>query len=169
MVESFLRAIGASDKELHAILESFKKAGLGGLHRQKAVVASTINGAVSAAQYAVTAHPYAKLALYGVQLVLTTINSRLAYTSAKLRFRNSGTEELMPLGKADAAPSAKAGPSVVGASAKLITQLGKIKDDVSAMQSALSALEQATQRRSQLPEGSPARQEAEQKLRTACP
>ncbi len=168
MVESFLRSIGASDEELHAILDSFKKAGLGGLHRQKAVVASTINGSVSAVQYAVTAHPIAKLALYGVQLVLTTINSRLTYTSAKIRLRYSGTEELMPLGRADAAPSAKVGPSVTSAAAKLVTQLGKIKKDVSAMESALAALNEATQERSQLPEGSPARQEAEHKLRTAC-
>ena len=170
MVESFLRSIGASDEELQAILESFKKAGLGGLHRQKAVTVSTINGTVSALQYALTAHPYAKLALYGAQLLLTTINSRLAYTSAKLRFHYSGTEELMPLGKADAAPSAKAGPSLLSASAKLVTQLAKIKKDVSAMESALAALEKATQARSDLPHEATAsqRQQAEQQLRAAC-
>ncbi|WP_181885310.1 ankyrin repeat domain-containing protein [Trinickia dinghuensis] len=168
MVESFLRSIGASDDELRDILESFKKTGLGGLHRQRAVVASTINGTASTLQYAVAAHPYAKLALYGAQLLLTTINSRLAFTSAKLRFRNSGTEELMPLGRADAAPSAKAGPSVISASAKLVTQLGKIKDDVSAMESALAALEKATEDRPQAPEGSAEQQQADKQLRTAC-
>lgn len=168
MVESFLRSIGASDEELHAILESFKKTGMGGLHRQKAVAASTINGTLSTLQYVLTAHPYAKLALYGAQLVLTTINSRLAYTSAKLRFKYSATEELMPLGRADAAPSAKVGPSVMSASAKLVTQLGKIKNDVSEMESALAALNKATEARANLPEGSAAAEQAEQKLRTAC-
>ena len=130
MVETFLKAIGTDDADMGKILDSFKRAGLGGLHRQPVLTASVANGIMGAVQIGASLHPPTKVALSTVQLVLTAVSSALAFSSARLRFRNSGTEEVMPLGRADAAPSAKIGPSVIGASWKLLTQLGKMNADV---------------------------------------
>ncbi len=110
MIETFLKAVGIEDKEVTATLESFKKAGTGGLHRQPVTIASTVGGAISTAQYAASAHVIAKTTLSGLQLLQTLLTTQLAFDSANLRFRNAGTEEVMPLGRADTAPSAKVGP-----------------------------------------------------------
>ena len=167
MVETFLNAVGAEDEDLGPILDSFKKTGMGGLHRQPLTVASTINGLTGTLQYAVAAQPHAKIALSAIQMVLTAINGRLAFASAELRFRNSGTEEVMPMGKADAAPSAKVGPSVLGASVKLLAKLGKISNDVQEMETALAALKDACDAQTNPDQGSAAPRQAEFKLRKA--
>ncbi|CAB3676460.1 hypothetical protein [Trinickia soli] len=167
MVETFLKAIGADDEEMGKILDSFKRAGLGALHRQPVLASSTANGILGAVQIGASLHPPAKVALSTVQLVLTAVSSALAVFSSKLRFRNSGTEEVMPYGKADAPPSGKIGPSVAGASWKLLTQLGKISADVKEMEAALAELERAQAEWSSKPEGSAAWHLAERKLRAA--
>jgi len=167
MVETFLKAIGTDDADLGKVRDSFKRAGLGGLHRQPVLTASVANGIVGAVQIGASLHPPTKVALSTVQLVLTAVSSALAFSSSTLRFRNSGTEEVMPLGKADAAPSAKIGPSVAGASWKLLRQLGKMNADVKQMEAALAELERALAERSDAPERSPAWHRAEAKLRTA--
>ncbi|CAH0447406.1 hypothetical protein LMG10661_03472 [Ralstonia syzygii subsp. syzygii] len=81
-----------------------------------------------------------KIALSGVQTLLTT---QLAFDSADLRFRNAGTEEVMPLGRADAAPSAKTGPNVLRASGRLARGLHKISANVCKMEQAQAALDKA--------------------------
>ena len=167
MVETFLRAIGTDDQEMGNVLDSFKRAGLGGLHRQPALTAATANGIVGAVQIGASLHPPTKVALSTAQLVLTAVSSALSLSSSKLRFRNSGTEEIMPLGKADAAPSAKVGPSVAGASWKLLRQLGKMNADVKEMEAALAELNLAHAEQSHAPQGSAAWHRAEDKLRTA--
>lgn len=143
MIETFLKAVGIEDKEVVDTLESFKKAGTGGLHRQPVTIASTAGGIVSTAQYAASANLPVKTALSGVQLLLTLLTTRLAFDSANLRFRNAGTEEVMPLGRADTAPSAKSGPNVMRASGRLAWNLRKISANVSTMEKAQAALEQA--------------------------
>ncbi len=143
MIEAFLKAVGVEDKDVAATLESFKKAGTGGLHRQPGTIASTVGGAVSTAQYAATAHLPTKIALSGVQTLLTLLATRLAFDSADLRFRNAGTEEVMPLGRADTAPSAKTGPNVVRASGRLAWDMRKITANVRTMEQAQAALEKA--------------------------
>lgn len=167
MVETFLKAIGADDDEMGKILDSFKRAGVGALHRQPVLASSTANGILGAVQIGAGLHPPAKVALSTVQLVLSAVTSALAVFSSKLRFRNSGTEEIMPYGKADAPPSGKIGPSVAGASWKLLTQLGKINADVKEMEAALADLEHAQAERSSAPEGTAAWHLAERKLRAA--
>jgi hypothetical protein len=57
--------------------------------------------------------------------------------------RNSGTEEIIPLGKADASPSAKIGPNVLGAAAKLAWRLPKITQCVQRMEKAQTRLDAA--------------------------
>lgn len=143
MIETFLKAVGIEDKEVTATLESFKKAGTGGLHRQPVTIASTVGGAISTAQYAASAHVIAKTTLSGLQLLQTLLTTQLAFDSANLRFRNAGTEEVMPLGRADTAPSAKVGPTVIRASGRLAWDLRKISANVSTMEKAQAALEQA--------------------------
>ncbi len=143
MIETFLKAVGIEDKEVTATLESFKKAGTGGLHRQPVTIASTVGGAISTAQYAASAHVIAKTTLSGLQVLQTLLTTQLAFDSANLRFRNAGTEEVMPLGRADTAPSAKIGPNVIRASGRLAWDLRKISANVSTMEKAQAALEQA--------------------------
>lgn len=143
MIETFLKAVGIEDKEVVDTLESFKKAGTGGLHRQPVTIASTAGGIVSTAQYAASANLPVKTALSGVQLLLTLLTTRLAFDSANLRFRNAGTEEVMPLGRADTAPSARIGPNVIRASGRLVWNLRKVSANVSTMEKAQAALEQA--------------------------
>ncbi|WP_231643229.1 hypothetical protein [Ralstonia syzygii] len=58
-------------------------------------------------------------------------------------FRNAGTEEVMPLGRADAAPSAKTGPNVLRASGRLARGLHKISANVCKMEQAQAALDKA--------------------------
>lgn len=108
--------------------------GTGGLHRQPVSIASAVGGAVSTAQYAVAANLPAKTALSGVQLLLTLLTTQLAFDSADLRFRNAGTEEVMPLGRADTTPSAKTGPNVLRTTGRLAWDLRKIRTNVSQME-----------------------------------
>jgi hypothetical protein len=141
MIATFLQTVGLDDHD--AVIDSFKKTGTGALHRQRVTVSSTVNGAVGAAQLAASAHLPAKTALSGVQLLLTLLSTQLAFDSADIRFRNSATEEAMPLGKADATPSAKAGPNVMRASARLALQLHKIGNAVRKMERAQADLDDA--------------------------
>lgn len=143
MIETFLKAVGIEDDDVAATLESFKKAGTGGLHRQPVSIAAAMGGAVSTAQYAVAANLPAKTALSGLQLLLTLLTTELAFDSADLRFRNAGTEEVMPLGRADATPSAKTGPNVLRTTGRLAWDLRKITTNVSQMEKARAALDAA--------------------------
>lgn len=143
MIETFLKAVGIEDNDVAATLESFKKVGTGGLHRQPVSIASAVGGAVSTAQYAVAANLPAKTALSGVQLLLTLLTTQLAFDSADLRFRNAGTEEVMPLGRADTTPSAKTGPNVLRTTGRLAWDLRKIRTNVSQMEKAQAALDGA--------------------------
>jgi hypothetical protein len=144
MIATFLETVGLDDTD--AVIDSFKKTGTGALHRQRLTVSTTVNGAVSAAQLAASAHLPAKTALSGVQLLLTLLSTQLAFDSADIRFRNSGTEEIMPLGKADATPSAKTGPNVMRASARLALELHKIGNAVRKMERAQADLDDARAR-----------------------
>lgn len=139
MIASFLRAVGVDDAA--EVLESFKKTGTGGLHRQQVLTASTAGGVVSSvAQLAASTHPIAKTALSAVQLMLTAVTSDLSFASGGRRLRNAGTEEVLPLGKADASPSAKTGPNVLGATAMLAWRLPKITQCVKRMEKAQAKL-----------------------------
>lgn len=141
MIATFLDTVGLDDHD--AVIDSFKKTGTGALHRQRVTASSTVNGAVGAAQLAASAHLPAKTALSGVQLLLTLLSTQLAFDSADIRFRNSATEEAMPLGKADATPSAKTGPNVMRASARLALELHKIGNAVRKMERAQADLDDA--------------------------
>lgn len=165
MIATFLETVGLDDTD--AVIDSFKKTGTGALHRQRLTVSSTVNGAVSAAQLAASAHLPAKTALSGVQLLLTLLSTQLAFDSANIRFRNSGTEEIMPLGKADATPSAKTGPNVMRASARLALELRKIGNAVRKMERAQADLDDARTRLANPNAAPQAREQADRDMRAA--
>ncbi|SFC95061.1 hypothetical protein SAMN04515619_11742 [Collimonas sp. OK412] len=145
MIATFLKAAGIENSD--EVLSSFKTTGTGALHRQPVMSSSTVGGAVSSiAQIAASSHPAAKTALSAVQLILTAVTAKLSFDSAELRMRNAGTEEIMPLGKADASPSAKTGPNVLGAAATLVWRLPKIRQCVQRMEKAQILLDAAKSR-----------------------
>lgn len=165
MIATFLKTVGLEDTD--AAIDSFKKAGTGGLHRQQTVIASAASGAFSVAQLAASANLPAKTALSAVQMLMSAMTTELGFESANLRFRNSGTEEIMPAGKADASPSAKTGPNVMQAATRVALDLRKVGRSVQKMESAQAALDDARSRLAN-PAATPAqRQKAEQDLHAA--
>ncbi|AMP07031.1 putative type III effector protein [Collimonas pratensis] len=145
MIATFFKAAGIENAD--EVLNSFKTTGTGALHRQPVMSSSTVSGAVSSvAQIAASSHPAAKTVLSAIQLILTAVTTKLSFDSAELRLRNAGTEEIMPLGKADASPSAKTGPNVLGAAATLIWRLPKIRQCVQRMEKAQVQLDAAKSR-----------------------
>jgi hypothetical protein len=165
MIATFLKTVGLDDTD--AALDSFKKAGTGSLHRQHTAAAAAVGGAFSVAQLAASANLPAKTALSAVQMLMSALTTELGFKSANLRFRNSGTEEIMPVGKADAAPSAKAGPNVMQAATRVALDLRKVGRSVQKMESAQAALDDARARLSN-PAATPAqRQQAEKDVQAA--
>ena len=165
MIATFLKTVGLEDTD--AAIDSFKKAGTGSLHRQHTAIASAASGAFSVAQLAASANLPAKTALSAVQMLMSAMTTELGFESANLRFRNSGTEEIMPAGKADASPSAKTGPNVMQAAGRVALDLHKVGRSVQKMESAQAALDDARTRLSN-PAATPAqRQKAEQDLHAA--
>lgn len=165
MIATFLKTVGLEDTD--AVIDSFKKAGTGGLHRQRTVAASAASGAFSVAQLAASANLPAKTALSAVQLLMTALTTELGFKSANLRFRNSGTEEIMPLGKADATPTAKTGPNVMQAATAVALDLRKISRAVQKMESAQTALDDARARLSNPAATAEQRQKAKRDLHAA--
>ena len=165
MIATFLKTVGLDDTD--AVIDSFKKAGTGSLHRQHTTAASVANGAFSVAQLAASANLPAKTALSAVQALMTGLTTELGFKSADHRFRNSGTEEVMPLGKADASPSAKTGPNVMQAATRVAWDLGKARQAVRKMERAQADLDDAHARLSNPSATEPQRQKAEKDLHAA--
>lgn len=141
MIVTLIKAVSPYDVD--AVIDSFKKAGTGGLHRKSVTASSTMGGALSVAQLAASSHPPAKTALSAIQVLMTGLTTQLAFDSADLRVGTAGTEEVMPLGKADAPPSAKTGPNVLQASSRVVWDLRKIGHAVAKMERAQQALDEA--------------------------
>lgn len=165
MIATFLKTVGLDDAD--AVADSFKKAGTGGLHRQRTAVAAAASGAFSVAQLAASASLPAKTALSAIQVLMTALTTELGLESANLRFRNSGTEEIMPLGKADASPSAKTGPNVMQAATRVAWDLNKVRHAVRNMESAQAAVDDARARLSNPNATATQRQQAEKDLHAA--
>ena len=136
-IDAFLEAIGVDD--VSAVLESFKLAGTGGLHRQHATVASTLTNAIGAAQLIVP-DPLTKAALAGSRMALQITTAGTILQAGPRRLRNAGTEDILPLGRADAAPAAKVAPNVLQASREVIGHLKGAKKCLKKMQRAIDHL-----------------------------
>ena len=165
MIATFLKTVGLDDAD--AAIDSFKKAGTGSLHRQYTTASSVAGGAFSVAQLAASANLPAKTALSAVQLLMTALTTELGFESANLRFRNSGTEEIMPVGKADASPSAKVGPNVMQAAGRLALDLHKARHAVAKMESAQAQFDDAHARLSNPAATAQQREQAQKDLHAA--
>jgi hypothetical protein len=165
MIATFLKTVGLDDAD--AAIDSFKKAGTGSLHRQYTTASSVAGGAFSVAQLAASANLPAKTALSAVQLLMTALTTELGFESANLRFRNSGTEEIMPLGKADASPSAKVGPHVMQAAGRVAWDLHKVRHAVAAMEGAQAQFDDAHARLSNPAATAQQREQAQKDLHAA--
>ena len=141
-IEAFLAAVG--EKEPQAMLASFKLAGTGGLHRQPATIGATISNSLSVA-IVLAPDPVSKAALVGTRLLTQIGTSAAVVAAGGRRFRNACTEDVMPHGKADAAPAAKRAPNMLQASMAVMRAL-KIKEVTRSLQDmrvAMQALERA--------------------------
>ncbi|RZI40906.1 hypothetical protein EGT07_21660 [Herbaspirillum sp. HC18] len=143
-MEAFLNAIGIRGEDLAELMESFKQAGTGGLHRQHVTAAATLNGLVGGtAQILSAQHPAASVVLYGVRLLFQGVVAERTLNSGERRLRNSGTEDVLPRGRADAAPSAKQAPTMFEASHDVIWELRGVEKNLRKMEAAMNALESA--------------------------
>lgn len=141
-IEAFLAAVGEKDPQ--AVLESFKLAGTGGLHRQPATIGATISNALSVA-IVLAPDPVSRLALVGTRLLTQTGTSAAVIASGPRRFRNACTEDVMPLGRADAAPAAKRAPNMLKASLGVMRTLKMkaVNKSLQEMHDAMQALDRA--------------------------
>ncbi|MDY7576227.1 hypothetical protein [Actimicrobium sp. CCI2.3] len=141
-IDAFLAAVGEPDPQ--AVLESFKLAGSGGLHRQQATIGSTISNSLSAAAL-FTPDPVSKLALVATRALTQMCTSAAVIAAGPRRFRNACTEDIIPLGRADASAAAKRAPNMLQASLGVMRTL-KIKDvtkSLKQMEVAMEKLERA--------------------------
>jgi len=137
IVLAFLRAVGERDPE--AVLRSFKKTGTGALHRQQVVAGSTLTNTLGAVQLIVP-DPVAKVVLSVLRTVSLLVTSGAVVASGNRRLHNSGTEDVFPLGRADAAPSARRAPNVLQASWSTAGKLGGLHKDLQELTALLEQL-----------------------------
>jgi hypothetical protein len=162
IILAFLRAVGEEDPE--AVLKSFKRTGTGALHRQHVVAGSTLTNALGAAQLIVP-DPIAKLVLSAVRTVSLLLTSIAVAASGERRLHNAGTEDVFPLGRADAAPAARHAPNVLQASWSAATKLGGLDKDVQELTALLTELTQpATEPRRENSDSAAAAQQSTQRL-----
>ncbi len=141
-IEAFLAAVSEQDPQ--AVLESFKLAGSGGLHRQQATIGATISNSLSVAAL-LTPDPVSKLALVATRGLTQLYTSAAVIAAGPRRFRNACTEDIIPLGRADASAAARRAPNMLQASLGVMRTL-KIKDvnkSLEQMHVAMEALERA--------------------------
>ncbi|WP_151635438.1 hypothetical protein [Noviherbaspirillum aerium] len=149
IIRSFLHAVGETDVE--AVLNSFKNTGTGASHRQIPTVISTIANLLGAAQI-LAPDPIAKAAISGTRLAVQVGLSAAVIDSGERRLFNSGTEDALPLGRAEAATAARRAPSVLQASWDVMRELHDVEKDLRHLTEALKRLEQA--RANPSPQGS---------------
>lgn len=149
IIRSFLRAVGETDVE--AVLNSFKNTGTGASHRQIPTVISTIANLLGAAQI-LAPDPIAKAAISGTRLAVQVGLSAAVIDSGERRLFNSGTEDALALGRAEAATAARRAPSVLQASWAVMRELHDVEKDLRHLTESLERLRQA--RTNPSPQGS---------------
>lgn len=143
--DAFLNAIGINGEAQNALLESFKLTGTGGLHRQHVSTATAINNLViGTSQLLSSQHPAAATALYGVRLLLQGLTTERILDAGWRRLRNAGTEDVLPHGRADAAPGTKNAPTMFEAAHAVIWKLRGVDKNLRKTEAAMKALETAS-------------------------
>lgn len=133
-IAAFLEAIGTTD--VLAVLDSFRLAGTGGLHRQSSMFAATVSNPLGAAQL-IAPDLAVKAGLSSARLAMQAVTGGAILQAGQHRLRNAGTEDVLPLGRADATPAAKNAPNVLQASSRVIHQLRGAEKNLHALQTAL--------------------------------
>ena len=110
---ALLRAVGETDPE--AVQKSFKKGGVGALHRVHVVSSAAVGSTLGVAQTLVP-EPTTKAVLAGVRVLQQLATNAFIIDSGRRRARNANTEELMPTGKPDAPNRLKNSPEILPAS-----------------------------------------------------
>lgn len=142
---AFLNAIGLSGDDLSELMESFKLTGTGGLHRQHVTLLATAGGLLGATgQFVAAQHPAAAAAFYGARLLMQVFIAERTLDSGRRRMRNAGTEDVLPDGRADAAPTAKHAPTTFEASHDVIWSLNGVQKNLRKMETAMRAVEAAS-------------------------
>lgn len=143
-IVAFLAAVGIEDAALKAVRDSFKEIGTGGLHRQHVTVGATFNTALGAAAQFLAAQDLAAAAVIsGVRLVLQGVIAERIWDSGYRRLRNAGTEDILPLGRSDAPPSARTAPTLFQAAHAVIWGLHGAKKNLRKLKAASAELESA--------------------------
>lgn len=140
MIRALLRAAGETDVD--AVLNSFKHTGTGASHRQLSTVVATVANFLGAAQLLVP-EPTAKAAISATRLAAQVGLSAAVVDSGHRRLFNSGTEDALPLGRADAAAAARLAPNVLQASWSVLRELKDVEKDMLQLHEALENLKQA--------------------------
>lgn len=133
---ALLRAVGETDPE--AVQKSFKKAGVGGLHRVHVVTSAAVGSTLGVAQTLVP-EPTTKAVLAGVRVLQQLVTNAFIIDSGKRRARNANTEELMPAGKPDAPRRVRNSPEMLSASFRTFQLRGVRK-----LEKLLASLDAAT-------------------------
>lgn len=135
-----LRSVGETDPD--AVIKSFKKAGVGGLHRHHVVTSSAAGNAIGVAQTLVP-EPTTKAVLASLRVALQMATNAFTVESGGRRARNANTEEVMPLGKADAPPRLKNSPDMLSAPWRVIRELRGAEKNLRRMETMAEALDNA--------------------------
>jgi hypothetical protein len=136
-IEAFLAAVNEPDPQ--AVLESFKLAGSGGLHRQHATFGASVSNSLSVATL-LTPDPLSKLALVATRGLTQLYTSAAVIAAGPRRFRNACTEDIIPLGRADASAAARRAPNMLQASLGVMRTL-KIRDVTKSLEQMKVAME----------------------------
>lgn len=136
-VNAFLEAINIENAD--DVLESFARAGTGGLHRQHATIGATFSNAFSAASVLVP-DPMAKAALSGARLGVQLVTQKAILDSGSRRLRNACAQDVLPHGRPDTAPAGKAAPNVLSASWAVIRQLKGAEQNLRTLEESLATL-----------------------------
>jgi hypothetical protein len=142
VIKAFLQAVSELDPD--EVLQSFSHTGTGGLHRAQATFLATVSNVIGAAsQFA--PDMTAKLVLSAIRAAMSVVTSAEIMNSAGRRVRLATLEELGPLGRADAPPSAKDknAPNMFQASTAVLVHLHDAKKIQTKIQIARQELNRA--------------------------
>lgn len=137
IVKAFLRAVGEDD--IDDVLDTFKNTGTGALHRHDSYLLAAFTNLLGALQLLIL-DPASKAIVSAFRFGAHVATTAAVAGSGERRLRNAGTEDVLPLGRADAAKSARSAPNLLQASWSVLRELRRVKKDLEELGGALAAL-----------------------------
>lgn len=138
-VESFLDALGIGGAERQKVLEGFKHAAAGGLHREIAALLATATIAVGSAALIVDPASV-KTILTALRLPLQLLTSAAIVESGTRRFRTAALEDVITQGRADVPPDMKTSSNVLKASMAVLRHMRRVGRGVDKLEQAVARL-----------------------------